>query len=38
LAKERLSHFAYEYIAIGAVDELTIRWNQRNGHRQKTRH
>jgi len=28
LAKERLSHFAYEYIASGAADELTIRWNR----------
>lgn len=27
LAKERLSHFAYEYIASGAGDELTVRWN-----------
>jgi hypothetical protein len=29
LAKERLSRFAYEYIASGAVDELTIRWNRK---------
>src|ERR1051325_11619666 len=28
LAKKRLSHFAYEYIASGAADELTIRWNR----------
>src|SRR5262249_7440933 len=28
LAKERLSHFAYEYIASGAADELTLRWNR----------
>jgi 4-hydroxymandelate oxidase len=28
LAKERLSHFAYEYISSGAADELTIRWNR----------
>ena len=28
LAKERLSHFAYEYIASGAADEVTIRWNR----------
>jgi 4-hydroxymandelate oxidase len=28
LAKERLPHFAYEYIASGAADELTIRWNR----------
>ena len=28
LAKERLSHFAYEYIASGAADEITIRWNR----------
>src|SRR5262245_9490175 len=25
LAKERLSHFAYEYISSGVADELTIR-------------
>src|SRR5690242_12098152 len=28
LAKQRLSHFAYEYIASGAADELTVRWNR----------
>ena len=28
LAKERLSHFAYEYISSGAADELTVRWNR----------
>jgi 4-hydroxymandelate oxidase len=28
LAKERLSHFAYEYISSGAGDELTLRWNR----------
>src|SRR4030095_685880 len=28
LAKERFSHFAYEYISSGAADELTIRWNR----------
>ena len=28
LAKQRLSHFAYEYIASGAADELTLRWNR----------
>lgn len=28
LAKERLSHSAYEYIASGAADDLTIRWNR----------
>ena len=28
LAKERLSHFAYEYISSGAADELTLRWNR----------
>ncbi len=28
LAKERLSHSAYEYIASGAADEITIRWNR----------
>jgi 4-hydroxymandelate oxidase len=28
LAKARLSHFAYEYIASGAADELTVRWNR----------
>jgi hypothetical protein len=28
LAKERLSHFAYEFIASGAADEQTIRWNR----------
>src|SRR5204862_4831280 len=28
LAKKRLSHFAYEYIASGAADELTVRWNR----------
>lgn len=28
LAKKRLPHFVYEYIASGAADELTIRWNR----------
>jgi len=28
LAKERLSHYAYEYIAGGAADELTMKWNR----------
>jgi hypothetical protein len=28
LAKQRLPHFVYEYVASGAADELTIRWNR----------
>src|SRR5436190_23320032 len=28
LARQRLSHMAYEYIAGGAGDEITMRWNR----------
>src|SRR5262250_2553778 len=28
LAKERISHLAYEYISGGASDEITVRWNR----------
>ena len=28
LARHRLSHMAYEYIASGAADEITLRWNR----------
>jgi 4-hydroxymandelate oxidase len=28
LAKERLSHMTYEFIASGAADEVTVRWNR----------
>jgi 4-hydroxymandelate oxidase len=28
LARKRISHMAYEYIAGGAADELTVRWNR----------
>ena len=28
LARERLSHMAYEYVASGAADEATLRWNR----------
>src|SRR5215470_11859284 len=28
MARERISHLAYEYISGGASDEITMRWNQ----------
>ena len=28
LARERLPHMAYEFVASGAADEVTMRWNR----------
>ena len=28
IARERISHLAYEYVSGGASDEVTVRWNQ----------
>jgi L-lactate dehydrogenase (FMN-dependent) and related alpha-hydroxy acid dehydrogenases len=33
LARERLSHMAHEYVAGGAADEITLRWNRQSFNR-----
>ena len=37
LARERLSHMAYEFVASGAADELTVRWNRESFDRIRLR-
>lgn len=37
LARERLSHMAYEFLASGAADEATLRWNRESYERIRLR-
>ena len=37
LARDRLSHMAYEFVASGAADELTVRWNRESFDRIRLR-
>jgi len=37
IARERLSHMAYEFVSAGAADEVTLRWNRESFERIRLR-